>query len=155
MFHKSHSPIFLVFLLSAVLFIFLGCDSSDVNKQSSVTSGTTTGYGSSGGAAANITVSAGNTNIATGVTTTITVIITDSSGKRTDASIILTSSQGGTFNGSNVTLVGNTLGGIFIADYKAPSTSTEDEVTAAVAGTTLKGSTMITITSPSTVTPVP
>ncbi len=142
--HKSISPVFLLLLLSAALFIFLGCDNSDINKQNSVTSGTTSGSGSSGGAAANVTISAGSNSIAVGATTTITVIVTDASGKRTDASIILTSSRAGTFNGSNVTLIGNTTGGVFIADYKAPSTATDDTITATVAGTILQGTVVIT-----------
>ncbi len=57
--HKSVSSLFLFLLLSASFFLFPGCDSSDINKQSSVTSGTSTGSGSSGGAAANVTVDAG------------------------------------------------------------------------------------------------
>ncbi len=142
--HKSISLIFLFLLLMCRPFYFPGCNSSDINNQNSVTSGTTSGSGSSGGAAANVTIFAGDNVIAVGATTTITVIMTDASGKRTDASIILTSSRGGTFNGSNVTLIGNTKGGIFIADYKAPSTPTDDTITATVSGTILKGITIIT-----------
>lgn len=146
MFHKSISSIFLFFLLSAALFLFLGCDVSDINKQNSVSSGTTTGSGSSGGPAANVTIYAGNNAIATNATTTITVIITDASGRRTDASIILTSSRKGTFNGTtNSTLNGNTIGGILIVNYTAPLASTDDEITATVAGTILKGTTIITV----------
>ena len=141
---KSISPFFLFLLVSAALFIFLGCNNSDINKQNSVTSGTTSGSGSSGGAATNVTVNAASNSIAVGATTIITVIVTDASGKRTDASIILTSSRGGTFNGSNVNLIGNTTGGIFIADYKAPSTATDDTISATVAGTILQGITIIT-----------
>jgi hypothetical protein len=132
------------FLLIAALFIFLGCDVSDTNKQNSVTSGTTTGSGSSGGPPANVTVVAGNNTLAAGATTTITVIVTDSSGKRTDASIILTSSQKGTFNGTNTTLNGNTVGGIFIVNYTAP-TASDDIITATVTGTIVKGTTIISI----------
>jgi hypothetical protein len=136
-------------MIGAVIFLFLGCDVSDMNKQNSISSGTTTGYGSSGGAAAQVTISAGNNSLASGATTTITVIVTDGSGRRTDASIILTSSGGGTFNGSYTTLNGNTMGGSFIANYKAPSISIDDEVTATVAGTMLKGATIITVSSSS------
>jgi hypothetical protein len=146
MVHKSISLIFMFFLLGAALFIFPGCDASEVNKQNSVTSGTTSGSGSSGGAPANVTIFPGSNSLAAGATTTITVIITDASGKRTDASVLLTSSGGGTFNGtSNSTLNGNTLGGILIVNYTAPSTSTNDEVAATVAGTALKGTTMISV----------
>jgi hypothetical protein len=147
MFHKSRYSFFLLFLLGVALVISLGCDVSDDNKKNSITSGTTTGSGSSGGAASNVTIFAASNSLAAGATTTITVIITDASGKRTDASIILTSSRGGTFNGSNATLVGNTVGGIFTADYKAPGASTEDEISAMVAGTVLKGTTIISISS--------
>jgi hypothetical protein len=148
MFHKSISSIFLFFLTGAVLFIFPGCDATDINKQNSVTSGTTTGTGSSGGAPANVSVTTGNNPIASGATTTVTVILTDSSGRRTDASIILTSSRGGTFNGTNTTLSGNTLGGFFSATYTYSGTITEQvetEITATVSWTTVRGSTTITI----------
>lgn len=145
MFNKSVSSFFLFFVLGAAFFIFLGCEVSDINKQESVSSGTSTGSGGSGGAPANITVLAGNNALGPGATTSITVIITDASGKRTDAAVILTSSRGGTFNGTNVILNGSTSGGVFIADYKAPATSTEDEITATVAGTTLRGTTIISI----------
>jgi len=143
---RSHFSIFLFFLLGAALVISLGCEVSDVNKQNSVSSGTTSGSGSSGGAAANVTVTAANNTIVSGGTTTITVIVTDTSGRRTDASIILTSSAKGTFNGTtNTTLNGNTLGGILIVNYTGSSTFIDDEITATVAGTNIKGSTIISI----------
>jgi hypothetical protein len=67
------------------------------------------------------------------------VILTDASGRRTDASIILTSSGGGTFNGTNTTLSGNTLGGFFSATYTAPTVTlqTDTEIAATVSWTTL------------------
>lgn len=145
--HKSVLCIFLFFLLGTVFFVFLGCEVSDINKKDSVTSGTSTGSGSSGsgGAPASVTVNAGSNSLGTGATTTITVIVTDASGRRTDASLILTSSLGGTFNGSNAILNGNTSGGVFVADYKAVN-SGEDEVSATVSGAGPKGSTIIIIT---------
>jgi hypothetical protein len=149
MVHKTILSFFLFFLLCSALVSLLGCDASDVNQQNSVASGTTTGYGSSGGVPANVSVTAGNNPIASGSTTTITVILTDSSGRRTDASIILTSARGGTFNGTNTTLSGNTLGGFFSATYTYLGTITEQmetEITATVSWTTLRGSTLITIT---------
>jgi hypothetical protein len=158
--HKSFLSIILCFLLGAVLFFFMGCDVSDVNNQSSVTSGTTTGSGSSGGTPANVTVTAGSNTLATNATTTITVIVTDAAGRRTDASIILTSSMGGTFNETSTsnggtslkstTLNGNTSGGILIAEYKAPGIATEDEITATVTGTAVRGTTIITVITVST-----
>jgi hypothetical protein len=157
MFHKSVSSIFWFVFLGATLFLFLGCETSDINNQESVTSGTSTGSGSSGGAAANVSVTPGNNPIASGATTTITVIITDAAGRRTDASFILTSSHGGTFNGTNTTLSGGTLGGFFSTTYTYSGAITEEvntEITATVSGTTLKGSTFITIT-PVTTTSTP
>lgn len=152
--HKSLYSIFLFFLVMTALILFLGCNVSDVNQQTSLSSGTTTGSGSSGGAPAFVTVYAASNSLAGGATTTITVIVTDASGKRTDASITLTSSIGGTFNASgdvsSPVLNGNTVGGVFIADYKAPSISGNDEVTATVltgAGTFLRGTTIISVIS--------
>ncbi len=96
--NKSFSFISLFLLMVVALFGLMGCNSSDVNNKDSITSGTTTGFGGSGGTAAQVTVLAGNSQIAFGVgTTPITVIVTDSQGRRTDASIILTSSRGGSF----------------------------------------------------------
>jgi len=158
--HKSLFSIYLFFFIGAALVISLGCDVLDINKQNSVGSGTTTGFGSSGGPVANVSVTAAtNTMVSTG-STTITVILTDASGRRTDASIILTSSGGGTFNGitgtttngaGTATFTGSTLGGILTAIYTAPSLSNSPnpintEIDATVSGTTLKGSTFITIT---------
>ena len=149
--HKSHLSIFLFFFLVATLILFLGCNVSDVNQQTSISSGTTTGSGSSGGAPANITVYAASNSLIGEATTTITVIVTDASGKRTDTSLTLTSSIGGTFNTTGDTsypvLNGTTIGGVFIADYKAPAISGTDEVTATVSGTNVRGSTIITVIS--------
>jgi hypothetical protein len=135
-------------LIIFVLFFLMGCSPSDVNKQSSLTSGTITGSGTSGGAAANVAVTAGNRQLVSSGTTSITVIITDSQGRRTDATITLTSSRGGTFNGStNATWSGNTLGGALIASYTAPGDTVDTEITATVIGTNIKGSTSISISS--------
>ena len=96
--NKSFSFISLFLLMVVALLGLMGCNSSGVNSKDSVTSGTTTGFGGSGGTAAQVTVLAGNSQIAWVVgTTPITVIVTDSQGRRTDASIILTSSLGGSF----------------------------------------------------------
>ncbi len=149
---KIFFSIAVVFLLGAALVISLGCNVSDVNKQNSVGSGTTSGSGSSGGAVANVSVTAGNNTMISNGTTTITVILTDASGRRTDAAIILTASLGGTFtfNGTtNTTFSGYTVGGILIVTYTAPSigTQTPTEIDAmVVSGTPLQGSTIITIT---------
>ena len=99
--NKSFSFISLFLLMVVALFGLMGCNSSGANSKDSITSGTTTGFGGSGGTAAQVTVLAGNSEIAFGVgTTPITVIVTDSQGRRTDASIILTSSQRGIFRGN-------------------------------------------------------
>jgi len=153
---KILSSIIVVFLLGAALVISLGCDVLDINKQNSVGSGTTTGFGSSGGPVAKVSVTTANNTIVAYGTTTITVILTDASGRRTDASIILTASGGGTFNGTTGTITGNgtgtltgsTLGGILIVTYTAGyiNTQTDIEIDATVSGTTLRGSTIITIT---------
>ncbi|MEW6188426.1 MAG: hypothetical protein AB1585_22135 [Thermodesulfobacteriota bacterium] len=130
--------------LTFSFFLLSGCEVSEVNKQDSLSSGTTSGYGSSGGPAANITLYAANNNLVSGATTTLTVVVTDGSGRRTDASIILTSTRGGTFNGTDTTLIGTTSGGAFIADYKA-NYAGDDEVTATVAGTALKATIVISV----------
>jgi hypothetical protein len=147
MLNKSLS---LIFLILSMLIALSGCDNSDVNNKNSITSGTTTGFGSSGGSVTNVTVTAGNSTIASEATTIITVIITDRNNKRTDDSIILTSSRAGYFNGdsTNTTLNEYTLGGVLVATYTAPSVTsqTDTEITAMVKGTTIKGTTIITIT---------
>lgn len=146
-FLKILSSITVVFLLGAALVISLGCNVSDVNKQNSVGSGTTTGFGSSGGTVANVAVSATANTMYAGGTTVITVILTDSKGNRTDATIILTSSAGGTFNGStNTSLTGSTSGGALTTTFTAPSPYSysgetfNTVITSTVAGTNIQGS---------------
>ncbi len=78
--NKSFSFISLFLLMVIALFGLMGCN-SDANNKNSITSGTTTGFGGSGGTAAQVTVVAGNSQIANGGTTPITVIVTDSSRK--------------------------------------------------------------------------
>jgi hypothetical protein len=150
---KKMTLIAAVLLFTCSFFLFSGCEVSDVNKQDSLSSGTTSGYGSSGGPAANIILYAASNNLAVGATTTLTVVVTDGSGRRTEASIILTSSRGGTFNEGQTgekpnpggpSYNGNTTGGILIADYTA-KTSGDDEVTASVAGTALKATIIISV----------
>jgi hypothetical protein len=154
MLNKSVVSFLFFFFLGAAFFVFPGCEVSDINKQESVTSGTSTGSGGSGsgGSPASVTVIAGSSVIDVSATTTITVFITDASGKRTDATITLTSSTGGTFNGTDSVLTGNTLGGVLITQFKASAVG-ENEVTATVTGTGLKGSTIISITGVVPTTP--
>ncbi|MBI5604480.1 MAG: hypothetical protein HY879_14125 [Deltaproteobacteria bacterium] len=142
----SHRILFFFLSLLALLALW-GCNVSDVNKKDSVSSGTTTGSGSSSGTAAMVTVTVGNNPIASGATTSLTVIVTDSQGRRTEATIILTSSRGGTFNGTDTTLSGSTFGGALIATYTAPSVSTQTdiELAAVVPGTTVRGTTILTV----------
>ena len=129
------------------LFVLSACDIINNKDPDSVSSGTWSGYGSSGGGpAANIALGAASTNLYAGATTTITVVVTDAQGRRTDASVVFNSSLGGTFNG-NAVLNGTTLGGILTVDYKAPSVAGEDEVTATVIGTSIKGTLIIRISS--------
>jgi|GEM_PF-2968508 hypothetical protein len=136
-----------VFLGLTMFFLFLlsACDIVNNKDPDSVSSGTWSGYGSTGGGpATNIALSAASTNLYTGATTTITVVVTDAQERRTDASILLNSSLGGTFNG-NAVLNGTTSGGIMTVDYKAPSVAGEDEVTAQVIGTSIKRTLIISI----------
>lgn len=145
------SPTFVLILLSLLaLFSLIGCTISDNNKQDSLTSGTISGFGSSGGPAARVSLIVGNNPVGSGATTTITIIITDSRNRRTDASIILTSSGGGFFNGStsNTSLNGNTLGGSFIATYTAPTITGQADIviTATVSGRAISGSVSLTVT---------
>jgi hypothetical protein len=171
--NKSFSFISLFLLMVVALFGLMGCNSSGVNSKDSVTSGTTTGFGGSGGTAAQVTVVAGNSQIGVNGTTPITVIVTDSQGRRTDASVILTSSLGGSFNvtstntgsttvsggGSNTTvttttsntiLTTTTAGGVLTSTYTAVlaplSSPVDTQITAFIVGTTIKGSATVTIT---------
>jgi len=125
-----------------------GCSPSDTNNKTSISSGTTTGSGSTGGAAASVVVTAANRQVVTGGTTPITVTVTDSSGKRTDATITLTSTRGGFFfDSTSTTWTGQTVGGVLIVNFTAPTDPIETEITALVMGTNLRGSTTITTTS--------
>ncbi len=121
----------------------LGGDNPD-----SVSSSTISGFGTGGGAPAQVIVSASNPTIASGGSTTIEVFVTDAAGRRTEASIILTSSRGGSFNGDHATITAGTVNGYYLATYTYSGTVTEaieTEITATVAGTTLRGSCVISI----------
>ena len=126
-----------------------GCGDSN-NDSSSLSSGTTTGSGGSGQSPATITVSAGSRELAGGgFTTTLTVIVTDSRGARTNATFYLTSSLGGNFvvdsEKKGGTIVGTTTNGIFITTYESGVVLGDTEITAAVPGTALRGTTTISI----------
>jgi hypothetical protein len=133
----------LIVLMVSVLFVLSGCNSSDVNKQDSVSSGTSTGFGS-GDPVSQVTVTAGSSQIFSGGSSSLTVITTDNQGRRSDAFVILSSSGGGTF----VTSTGSTAGGILTTTYTAPTITSpiDTEITATVVGTNIKGSTIISIT---------
>ena len=131
-------------LIVLALLFLTGCSSSDNSNKTSISSGTITGSGSSGGAAAQVSVTAASNPIGSTATTTITVIVTDAQGRRTDASIIVTSNGGGTFNGSATTVNANTLGGVLIVTYK-PDTTGDIEIAVTVTGTSVRGSTILTV----------
>jgi len=135
------SPVALIII---ALFFLWGCSSSDVNSQRSISSGTTTGFGSSGGAAVQITVTPASNPIGSGATTTLTVTVTDAQGRRTDATITLTSSGGGTFNGTPTTFSANTLGGSLIVTY-TPSATGSIEIVATVNGTAIRASVTLSV----------
>ena len=142
----------LALFLLAFLFnlIGLGCSSDSNNTKNSLTSGTIAGSGGSGLPPATITVVAGNSELAaSGGTTTITVMVTDSRGARTEATFYLTSSLGGNFiiNGEKKsgTIVGTTTGGIFITSFEAGGVLGNTEIAATIPGTPLRGSTNINI----------
>ena len=129
--------------------IGLGCGSESNNKDS-LTSGTHTGSGGSGLPPAAITVVAGNSELAaSGGTTTITVLVTDSRGARTEATFYLTSSLGGNFiidsEKKSGTIVGTTTGGIFITSFEAGGVLGDTEIAATIPGTSLRGSFTINI----------
>lgn len=151
MVNKSRAFVLILWALIS-FFSLVGCNISDNNKKDSLTSGTIAGSGSSGGPPANVTVTAINSQLVAGGTTIITIIITDSQGRRTEATITLTSSNGGTFNGTNPTWSGNTLGGALLMPYTATAVVNSTEITATVNGTNIKGSTVITINSNTTAT---
>ena len=126
MLHKIHSSqTNLTLILLAFLFqlIGLGCG-NESNNRDSLSSGTHTGSGGSGLPPATITVVAGSNELAaSGGITTITVVVTDSRGARTEATFYLTSSLGGSFvvdsEKKSGTIVGTTTGGIFITTFEA------------------------------------
>ena len=152
MLQKIHSSkANLTFFLLAFLFnlVGLGCG-SDSNNKDSITSGTHTGSGGSGLPPAAITVVAGNSELAaSGGTTTITVLVTDSRGARTEGSFYLTSSLGGSFivdsEKKSGTIVGTTTGGIFITFFEAGGVLGTTEIAVAIPGTSFRGSTTINI----------
>jgi hypothetical protein len=148
--YGSKSYLYII-TITFVLFIHLllsGCSPSDTQNKTSIASGTTTGSGTSGGPAASVVVTAGSRQLVTGGTTPLTVTVTDSSGRRTDATITLTSTRGGTFSDSTTpTWTGQTIAGVLIVNFTAPSDPIETEIVAMVVGTTVRGSTTITTTS--------
>jgi hypothetical protein len=153
--YGSKSPLYIL-TITLALFIPLvlsGCSPSDTQNKTSIASSTTTGSGTSGGSAASVVVTSVNRQVVTGGTTPITVAVTDSSGKRTDATITLTSSRGGTFfDGTSTTWIGQTIGGSLIVNFTAPTDPVTTEITATVMGTNIKGSVTITTTSNSGIT---
>jgi hypothetical protein len=152
---SSSKAIFILFILFlAALLTGQGCG-SDTNNKNSLTSGTNTGGGGSGLPPAAITVVAGNSELAAEGITTITVMVTDSRGARTEATFYLTSSRGGNFiiDGATKsgTIVGTTTGGIFITTFEAigifvgTADGVPTEIAATIPGTSLRGSTTINI----------
>ena len=145
----SRSIFFLFFLILAAHLTGLGCG-SESNNQGSLTSGTHTGGGGSGLPPAAITVVAGNSELAASAgTTTVTVLVTDSRGARTEATFYLTSSLGGNFiidgEKKSGTIVGTTTGGIFITSFEAGGVLGNTEIAAFIPGTSLRGSFSINI----------
>jgi hypothetical protein len=124
------------------IFLLTSCSSSGNDKES-YSSGTTTGSGTAGPPAF-VTVSASNNQIsAFNGKTTVMIIVTDSSGRRTEAQVIMSSTLGGTFSNEN----GLAVGGVFITTYEATGGNIGNtEITATVLGTYLiKGSTLISL----------
>jgi hypothetical protein len=152
MLHKIHSSqTNLTLILLAFLFqlIGLGCG-NESNNRDSLSSGTHTGSGGSGLSPATITVVAGSNELAaSGGVTTITVVVTDSRGARTEATFHLTSSLGGSFvvdsEKKSGTVIGTTTGGIFITTFEAGGVLGDTIITATIPGTTLRGSFALTI----------
>ena len=148
--HLSKTNLTLFLLAFSFSLIGLGCSSDSNNNKNSLTSGTIAGSGGSGLPPVTITVVAGNSELAaSGGTTTITVMVTDSRGARTEATFYLTSSLGGNFiiNGEKKsgTIVGTTTGGIFITSFEAGGVLGNTEIAATIPGTPLRGSTTIKI----------
>ena len=153
MLQKIHSSKanFTLFLLA---FLFnlsaLGCG-NESNSKDSLTSGTHTGSGGSGLPPATITVVAGNNELAASAgTTTVTVVVTDNRGARTEATFQLTSSLGGNFvlnsGTKSGTTIGTTIGGIFITTFEAGGVLGTTEIAATIPGTPfLRGSTTINL----------
>jgi hypothetical protein len=147
--HSSKTNLTLFLLAFLFNLIGLGCG-GDSNSKDSLTSGTHTGSGGSGLPPAAITVVAGNSELAaSGGSTTITVMVTDSRGARTEATFYLTSSLGGSFvldsGTKSGTIVGTTIGGIFITTFEAGGVLGTTEIAAAIPGTSLRGSISINI----------
>jgi len=148
--HLSKTNLILFLLAFSFNLIGLGCSSDSNNSKNSLTSGTNTGSGGSGLPPAVIAVVAGNSELAaSGGTTTITVLVTDSRGARTEATFNLTSSLGGNFvlnsEKKSGTMVGTTTGGIFITTFEAGGVLGTTEIAATIPGTPLRGSTTINI----------
>ncbi len=147
--HSSKTNLTLFLLALLFNLIGLGCG-SDSNNKDSISSGTHTGSGGSGLPPAAITVVAGNNELAaSGGTTTITVMVTDSRGARTEATFYLTSSLGGNFvidsGTKSGTIVGTTTGGIFITSFEAGGVLGNTEIAATIPGTSLRSSFTINI----------
>ncbi len=95
--HSSKTNLTLLLLVFLVNLIGLGCGNESNNKDS-LSSGTHTGSGGSGLPPASITVVAGNRELAaSGGTTTITVLVTDSRGARTEGHLLSDLLFGGDF----------------------------------------------------------
>jgi hypothetical protein len=94
-------------------------------------------------------VAGSNELAASGGVTTITVVVTDSRGARTEATFHLTSSLGGSFvvdsEKKSGTVIGTTTGGIFITTFEAGGVLGDTIITATIPGTTLRGSFALTI----------
>lgn len=147
---SSGPRVVLVLFFSALLLIAWGCGGDANNDMTSLSSGTTTGGGGSGLAPATIRVTAGNRELAAGgFTTTLTVIVTDKNGARTDATFYLTSSLGGNFiidsDKKGGTIVGTTNKGIFITTFESGVLLGDTEIAAFIPGTALRGTTIITL----------
>lgn len=146
---KSIFTLFL-FVIAAHL-TGLGCSNQANNNKDSLTSGSQTGGGGSGLPPAVITVVAGNSELAATGRTTVTVMVTDSRGARTEATFYLTSSFGGNFvigdgtSATSGTIVGTTTGGIFITSFVPGGVVGTTEIAATVPGTLLRGSTTINL----------
>jgi hypothetical protein len=139
-------------LFGLILFSFLflsGCSSDGSNSKESLTSGTTTGFGNSTGPVANLLISIGSNPIGNGATTTVTVLLTDSQGRKTDGTVILTSNGGGNFSAlggttSASTITAGTTGGSLVVTY-TPSAAGQFEIAASVVGSNIRGAAILTV----------